>query len=595
MSNLYPPKGSADMHKKKERRKASPIYLWRLKEYLAPYTWHMFGALLLVLGFSAATLAGPWLIKEIVDNTIMIGNYQAMLQMTGLLIGVFILGWLFSVARTYLLAWVGQRVILRLRGDLFTHLQTLSFRFFDRTPVGKLITRLTGDIDALNELVGGVVVNIFSELVILVGIVIVMFKLHVSLTWAVLSTLPLLIYMFTGFQSRLLEAEREVRNTSSDMNTQLQESISGVRVTQAFAQEERNQEKFKEVNESHFRAGVRTIIMYALFWPGVELFWVFSTIVVMGFGGFWLTRGEITVGTIAAFLSYTGNFFGPIRNLSQFLRVIQTAAAGAEKIFIVMDTKADVVEAADAQELPPIVGCVQFDDVHFAYEKDLVLRGVDLRVEPGQTVAVVGHTGAGKTSLINLLCGFYRPTKGAVRIDGHDLRDVTFESLRRQVGLVLQEPFLFSGTVRENMLYGKEDANDDQIWQALSTVGAAEFVRELSAGLDTELGERGAQLSMGQRQLLSFARALLADPRLLILDEATTNIDTETESRIQKALEKLLQGRTAFVIAHRLSTIRRADRIIVVEDGRIVESGTHHELMERAGIYHRMTLSQKMA
>jgi ATP-binding cassette subfamily B multidrug efflux pump len=422
-----------------------------------------------------------------------------------------------------------------------------------------------------------------------------MFKLHVSLTWAALSTLPLLIYMFFGFQSRLLEAERAVRNTSSDMNTQLQESISGVRITQAFAQEERNQEKFREVNESHFRAGVRTVNMYALFWPGVELFWVFSTIVVMGFGGYWLTRGEITVGTIAAFLSYTGNFFGPIRNLSQFLRVIQTAAAGAEKIFLVMDTKADVVEAVDARELPLITGRVQFDDVHFAYEKDLVLCGVNLLVEPGQTIAVVGHTGAGKTSLINLVCGFYRPTKGAVRIDGHDLRDVTFESLRRQVGLVLQEPFLFSGTVRENMLYGKEDANDDQIWQALGTVGAARFVQDLSAGLDTELGERGAQLSMGQRQLLSFARALLADPRLLILDEATANIDTETESRIQKALEKLLQGRTAFVIAHRLSTIRRADQIIVVEEGRIVESGTHHELMEREGIYHRMTLSQKMA
>ena len=576
-----------------QKKKVNPVYLWRLKAYLAPYAGYMMIALLLVLGFSAATLLGPWIVKQIVDQAIMPGKFDLMLKMTGVLVAVFVLGWLLASARTYLLSWIGQKVIFRLRMDLFEHLQTLSFRFFDRIPVGKLITRLTGDVDALNELVSGVVVNIVSELVILVGIIWVMFSLHVPLTWATLATIPLLTYMFTGFQTRLLDAEREVRNTASDVNTSLQESISGVRVTQAFAQEETNREKFQAVNERHYEACCHSIKVFSFFWPGVELFWVFSSIIVTGIGGYWLTRGDITVGTLAAFLGYTGSFFGPIRNLSQFLRVIQTAAAGAEKIFTILDTQTDVAEASDAYDLPSIQGRVELKEIEFSYDgEEMVLKGIDLVAEPGETIAIVGHTGAGKTSLINLLCGFYRPTRGVVAIDGHDLAEVTFASLRSQIGLVLQEPFLFSGTVRENMLFGKEEATDEAIWNALGIAGAVEFVQKLPQGLDTLLGERGAMLSMGQRQLLSFARAILADPRLLILDEATANIDTETEMQIQGALQELLKGRTAFVIAHRLSTIRQADRIVVVEDGQIVESGNHEELLAERGIYYRMTAAQ---
>lgn len=575
------------------QKKINPVYLWRIKDYLKPYVGQMIIALLLVLGFSATTLLGPWIVKLIVDQAIMKGNIHLMMKMTGVLVSVFVLGWLLSSARTYLLSWIGQKVIFRLRMNLFEHLQTLSFRFFDRMPVGKLITRLTGDVDALNELVSGVLINIVSEFVILVGIVWVMFSLHTWLTWATLATVPLLTYMFTGFQSRLLEAEREVRNTASDVNTSLQESISGVRVTQAFAQEENNREKFREINERHYEACYRSVKIFSFFWPGVELFWVFSSIIVTGIGGYWLTRGDITVGTLAAFLGYTGSFFGPIRNLSQFLRVIQTAAAGAEKIFTILDTHTDVAEAADAHELPTIQGRVELKNVEFSYDGDeMVLKGIDLTAEPGQTIAIVGHTGAGKTSLINLLCGFYRPTRGIVAIDNNDLAYVTFASLRSQIGLVLQEPFLFSGSVRENMLFGKEEATDEEIWSALGTVGAADFVQRLPRGLNTLLGERGASLSMGQRQLLSFARAILANPRLLILDEATANIDAETEVQIQEALKRLLKDRTAFVIAHRLSTIRQADKIVVVEDGRIVEEGTHGGLLGEKGIYYRMTAAQ---
>ena len=575
-----------------ERNRFNRQYVKRLLLYLKPYLPQLILALLIIFGLIGTSLYAPLIIKITIDNYIMKGDYPGMLKMIVLLIGIYLANWLLANLRHRILSLTGQRVIFRIRQELFEHLQNLSFKFYDNTPVGKIVTRLTGDIDAMNELVSGGIINMVSELIMLIGIVYVMFRLHIQLTWATLATLPLLIYMFTGVERRLLESERSVRTTATDMNINLEESISGVRVIQAFNREEYNLKRFKEYNEKHYNACLNTVRLIALLWPGVEVFWVLASIVVVGLGGYWLIKGSITVGIIAAFMTYIGNFFGPIRSLSQFLQIIQRASAGAEKVFSILDTEPDIKEHPDAIELPQVDGKVEFRDVYFSYDgSEMVLKGIDLIVEPGQTVAIVGHTGAGKTSLVNLLCRFYDPTSGSILIDGYDIKQVTLRSLRRQIGVVLQEPFLFSGTIRDNMRYGKETARDDEIWTALDIIGAGEFVRRLPNRLDTIIGERGISLSMGQRQLLSFARVILADPRIIILDEATSNIDTETEQQIQSALKTLLAGRTAFIIAHRLSTIRQADLIVVIENGKIVEKGTHSELLALGGIYYRMNIA----
>ncbi|MBC7319048.1 ABC transporter ATP-binding protein [bacterium] len=576
-----------------EKTKFNRHSIKRLLLYLKPYTHHLILSLILIFGLIGTSLYAPLIIKITIDSYIMKGDYTGMLKMIALLIGIYILNWILSNLRTRILSLTGQRVIFKIRQELFEHLQNLSFKFYDNTPVGKIVTRLTGDIDAMNELVSGGIINVISELIMLIGIVYMMFRLHMQLTWAVLATLPLLIYMFTGVERKLLESERNVRTTATDMNINLEESISGVRVIQAYNREEYNLERFKDYNEKHYNACLNTIRLIAILWPGVEVFWVLASIVVVGLGGYWLIKGTITVGIITAFISYVGSFFGPIRSLSQFLQIIQRASAGAEKVFSILDTEIDVKEQPNAIELPPIEGRVEFRNVYFSYDgSEMVLKGIDLAVEPGQTVAIVGHTGAGKTSLVNLLCRFYDPTSGSILIDGYDIRNVTLRSLRRQIGVVLQEPFLFSGTIRDNMKYGKETAEDDEIWRALDIIGAGEFVRRLPNKLDTTIGERGISLSMGQRQLLSFARVILADPKIIVLDEATSNIDTETEQQIQSALRTLLKGRTAFIIAHRLSTIRQADLIVVIENGKIVERGTHSELLTLGGIYYRMNVAQ---
>jgi len=559
----------------------------RLLSYVAPYRLHVVAAVCLMFVVSGATMLVPLLTRMIIDQYIMSGDVRGLRLIILVLAGVFAVGWLASYWRTFIMSWIGQRVMLEIRRQIFSHLQRLTFAYYDKIPAGKIITRLTSDVDSLNELLSGGIVNVISDSVVLVGIIIIMLLLHLKLALVSFATLPLMIYMVTSFRQRIFESQREVRARVANVNASLQENLSGVRVTQAFCREDENLRRFDVVNRESLNAGMNAMRVFAWFWPGIEMAWTMGTIVVLWFGGRWMLAGELTVGDMVAFLGYTGQFFGPLRNLSQVFRMVQMAMAGAERIFGLLDTPPTVTDAPDAYALPAVKGRVEFKNVCFAYEKDegYVLKGINLKVDPGEMVALVGHTGAGKTSIINLLCRFYDVTMGQVLIDGHDISKVTLKSLRSQIGLVLQEPFLFSGTIKENLLYGKPDASDEEIVEAARTVNAHAFIEKLEQGYDTPVQERGSKLSLGQKQLLSFARALLSDPRILILDEATASIDTQTEQLIQAAANRLLAGRTAFVIAHRLSTIRRADKIMVIENGEIAEVGTHDELLRHGGIY----------
>ncbi|NLA58786.1 MAG: ABC transporter ATP-binding protein [Firmicutes bacterium] len=567
--------------------------LMRLLRYLSPHKGKAALATLLMLGISGVTVVGPYITKVLIDDYIVVGDITGLNRIALLMVLLFVSSWLLSYWRGIVMATMGQRIIYGMRQELYEHLQRLSLRFYDSTQVGRLITRITSDIDALNELLSGGVVNLISDSVTLVGIAVIMVYLNPRLAGLTFLTLPFLIYMLTGFRMKIFLAQRRVREKVSAVNASLQENISGVRVTQAFTREDENLKRFDGVNRESYNAAMDSIRLFSFFWPIIELIGVVGTIMVIWFGGRWLVQGQVTVGEMVAFLGYTWQFFGPLRNLGQFFRIIQTAMAGAERVFTILDTKPEIQDRPGAVELPPIKGHVLFDNVSFAYEgDDYVLKNINLEVQPGQTIALVGHTGAGKTSMINLLCRFYDVSGGQILIDGYDIRDVTQKSLRSQIGLVLQEPFLFSGTIRENLLYGNPGAGEEEMLEVSKALGLHDIVQQFPEGYDTQVQERGSRLSLGQRQLVSFARAIINDPRILILDEATANIDTQTEKIIQRALKHMLAGRTSFVIAHRLTTIQQADLIVVIDNGTIVETGTHDELMAKDGPYRRLYMMQ---
>ncbi len=565
----------------------------RLIGYLKPYRLQVALTLLLMALVIGADLMNPYFLKLAIDRYIVKQDLAGLLRLAAAMIVIKLIALYGTRQRIQIMAGVTNRILLTIRQELYAHIQKLPFSFFDNRPVGKVLARIIGDVNSLNDLFSNSVTNLVPDLATLLAVTLIMFSMNFRLALASLACLPLLFIFMATVQVFSHQRWRIHRKKVSTCNAFTHENFSGIRVVQSFTAESLTSETYHGLNHGSRLAFVNAVRLSDWFWPSVELSWGIGTMAVAWYGVHLLHTGTITVGLLVAFVGYISMFWQPVMNISNFYNTLISNISGAERIFDILDIEPAIRDQRDAAVLPPVRGEVVFDRVGFGYEQNQnVLSDVSFRVKPGETVALVGPTGAGKTSIVNLICRFYEAGEGRVLIDGHDVTAVTLESLRGQIGMVLQDTFLFSGSIKDNIRYGKLDASDEAIIAAARAVQAHEFISKLEHGYDTDVNERGSRLSFGQRQQIAFARALLADPRILILDEATAGIDTHTERLVQQGLARLLKGRTSFVIAHRLSTIQNADRIMVVDRGRIIEAGTHAELLQQRGLYHQLFMAQ---
>ena len=559
----------------------------RMLFYLRPYGWRMAGAFGLMLVETGLTLLTPYLIKVAIDRYLAAGDLVGLNQIALLTALSFIGLFLVSSGQQYLVSWIGQRVLANLRRELFEHIQHLSMGYHNRHIAGVTVSRVINDVAEINELLSQGVITLAGDLLVLVGIIVIMFSMQPRLALLTFLVLPLMVLVTAWFSHRARTAFRETRSRVAAVVGDLAEDIASMRVIQAFAQEGRAQKRFNRVNRANRNTYIQALSLSFIFLPSVEFLGILATAIILWFGGAAVLQGTVTLGVLVAFLTYVTRFFQPIQELSRLFTTLQSAMAGGEQVLNLLDTPVEVTDLPGAIDLPELAGRVELEGVSFRYAEDqpLALQEVSLRIEAGQTVALVGQTGAGKSSLAKLINRTYDVNQGAVKIDGYDVRQVKLSSLQRQIGLVPQDPFLFSTSILDNIRYGRMEASQADVIRAAKLANAHEFILALPDGYQTRVLEGGVNLSVGQRQLICIARAVLPDPRILILDEATANVDTLTEALIQEATARLLEGRTAIVIAHRLSTIRRADLICVVEGGRIVEQGTHAELLAKEGIY----------
>ncbi|MGA2425005.1 MAG: ABC transporter ATP-binding protein [Terriglobales bacterium] len=612
----------------------------RLLTYLRPYKWHVVVALGAIILKSGLDVLGPFLTKVAIDKYLAkspnshswIGDrlsdapLTGIAQIGGLYVGILIFTFTLEFIQTYLMQWTGQKVMFDLRRQIFRHLQHMHVAFFDKNPVGRLVTRVTTDVDALNEMFTAGVVSIFEDVFVLAGIIAIMMKMNWRLALITFAVLPLIVYATKIFRDKVRDSYRRIRTAIARINAYLQEAVSGMLVLQLFNREKRAFNKFSDINASHMEAFKDAILAYSVYYPVVEIMSAIAIASIIWFGGNDVIRGVATIGVLVAFMQYAQRFFRPIQDLSEKYNILQSAMAAGERVFKLLDTKIEVTSPAVTKR-PQGPGRIEFEHVWFAYnvsghasgatsvptrpeaaaaggrvgtlvaplstlsqttEPDWVLRDVNFVLEPGETIAVVGHTGAGKTTLISLLMRFYDVQRGAIRIDGVDIKEMNLDELRGRFGVVLQDPFLFSGTVAGNIRLGTTRIQDQDVEQAAEDVNLADFIRTLPGGFKEEVRERGSTLSTGQKQLISFARALAHNPKILILDEATSSVDTETEFRVRDALNRMVEGRTALIIAHRLSTIQRADKIIVMHKGQVREMGSHQQLLAQRGIYYKL-------
>lgn len=569
--------------------------LIRLFKYLLVYKKQISAVLLIMAGTIAISMATPIMIEYAINVCVASGDVKGLLKLGALAVVMFLFFLAGTKIRMYIMSDVSNQVLLNIRDELYRHIQTLSFGFFDSRPTGKILARIIGDVNSLKDVLSDSVTQLIPDLITVVCVAVIMLIKNYRLAMAALLTLPILVVGMLVIETTAHKRWQIYRKKTSNLNAYVHEDLSGIRVIQSFAAERETRAVFYDLVKQHYQAFIDAVVVADGFGPVVEITWGLGGFLLYFIGIRIIGVGEVGIGTFLAFSTYIAMFWSPIRNLANFYNKLTTNISAAERIFDIIDTEAGIRDCEGAEELPDIEGTVDFEHVSFAYDDEperMILKDVNFHIRQGETIALVGPTGAGKTTIVNLLSRFYEATDGRVLIDGYDIKKVTLKSLRSQMGIMTQDNFLFSGTIKYNIKYGRLDATDEEMIEAAKAVNAHDFIMKLEHGYDTEISERGARLSIGQRQLLAFARTMLSKPGILILDEATSSIDTHTELLVQKGIEALLKGRTSFVIAHRLSTIRKADRIFVIDQGNIMEAGSHEELMEKRGAYYQLYQSQ---